>query len=81
MDVYQDYTQFDVFAVTMQSVSALGLIFVASTIMCVRDKKGRVNAHPNMIVAQICLLQAVLYTFMNTASIPVTCRAMKHVWI
>lgn len=49
--MYKDYTNFDIFAVGMQTVSALGLIFVASTIMCLKDKKGRVNAHPNMIVA------------------------------
>jgi hypothetical protein len=46
---------------------------MAVCMLYVYDPKKRVTGHPSKIVAQICLVQALLYYFMMTADIPTTC--------
>ena len=78
LQTYKAFSYFDIFAICLQTFACLGLIFVAMTICCIRDKKRRVTAHPSIIIAQICLIQAILYIFMLTANIATTCRIMNH---
>ena len=61
----------------MQSLAALSLILIAYSICGIKDKKKRVTAHPSILIAQICVIQGILYIFMMTANIPMTCNIMK----
>lgn len=49
-------TPLDLACIIMQAFSALGLVVVAVMMMCVKDPKKLVSAHPSSIVGQICLI-------------------------
>jgi hypothetical protein len=69
-------------SIIMQLVAVIGLIVVALSIFCLKNPHYKhLASHPSLIVAQICLLQAVLYVFMDFSDIAVTCYVAEHSFI